>query len=475
MAIINTVAAHKTPAKRKTVKKKSVKGKAAPPEQPRPARKKATNGTPTLGGPAGLRVRMYRIGFGDFFLVTVPAPSGPKHILIDCGVHTKDTHSIAAAVADMAQETGKQLALIIVTHRHADHVTGFSKCKDAFQQFKVDRIWMSWYEDPKDTKALTLQANIAEIAGELRLALAARKDPASAQFENMVENITEAMPASGGKQNPGAFEVLRSFPGNPPIDYYKAGDTPTLPPDLVTAGLEVEILGPPDDPNIIAKTDKAGEEYIASGGTIQTGPIRPFAAAFRVLPEDYSSDLFELLPRSAIETRLAAVQPDVLAARAAMANNMINNQSLVVLFTFSGKTLLFAGDAQWGNWANFLFGGVTGNTMKAESEAILGKLDFYKVGHHGSTNATPKSALAAMRAGCVAMCSTAIGAYNEVPRDALVTAIGQRTNDQFARSDQVAAGDATADPDAGNLPMGVFKANTVKNDVGVCGYIDYEL
>ncbi len=53
----------------------------------------------------------------------------------------------------MAQETGKELALIIVTHRHADHVTGFSKCKAVFAQFKVERIWMSLAEqDPEDPK-----------------------------------------------------------------------------------------------------------------------------------------------------------------------------------------------------------------------------------------------------------------------------------------------------------------------------------
>src|SRR5262245_35069889 len=57
-----------------------------------------------------LRVRMYRVGFGDFFLLTVPSKAGPQHVLIDCGV-TKgktgkgDIGTIKAAVADMAKET----------------------------------------------------------------------------------------------------------------------------------------------------------------------------------------------------------------------------------------------------------------------------------------------------------------------------------------------------------------------------------
>ena len=156
------MAAKKT-GKRKVAKKRVVK-KTAP--RKKTAARAGKNGSIGNSGSAGknaagLRVRMYRVGFGDFFLVTVPTGAGPKHILIDCGVHSKDTHSIAAAVDHMAQETGKHLALIIVTHRHADHVTGFSKCKDVFKTFTVDRIWMSWYEDPKDDKALAIQANIA--------------------------------------------------------------------------------------------------------------------------------------------------------------------------------------------------------------------------------------------------------------------------------------------------------------------------
>jgi hypothetical protein len=77
----------------------------------------ATAGTPAGNNPApgavpaaassgqsatGLRVRMYRVGFGDFFLLSVPTGNGQRHILIDCGVHAKDLGSIKDAVAQMA-------------------------------------------------------------------------------------------------------------------------------------------------------------------------------------------------------------------------------------------------------------------------------------------------------------------------------------------------------------------------------------
>src|SRR5260221_14498671 len=88
-------------SRRKTAKKaKRGVAKAAKAGKARKAsktsRQKTSSGppasTPTSSGgnPKGLRVRMYRVGFGDFFLLSVPTPKGPKpfrHILIDCGVH----------------------------------------------------------------------------------------------------------------------------------------------------------------------------------------------------------------------------------------------------------------------------------------------------------------------------------------------------------------------------------------------------
>ena len=75
-----------------------------------------------------------------------------------------------------------------------------------------------------------------------------------------------------------------------------------------------------------------------------------------------------------------------------------------------------------------------------------------------------------MRDGCVAMCSTEPGAYNEVPRPPLMAALKTKTGNKFVRSDQVGAGDEkTVKADAGKTVPSVFKAVTV----GECGYIDY--
>nr|WP_244440732.1 MBL fold metallo-hydrolase [Bradyrhizobium oligotrophicum] len=414
---------------------------------------------------SGLRVRMYRIGFGDFFLLSVPSAPGVSHILIDCGVHAKDLGSMRAAVTQMAKDCGNRLALVIMTHRHADHISGFGSCADIFAQIEVERVWMPWFENPGDQKAVAFQASLVAMAGHLgrqfQARLAAKPDPEAEQLLSMAENITGGLGLAGIAANQKALNVLHGgFKGSQPAhDYYKAGDVPTLPPGLAAAGFAAEILGPPIDDALIGQMTNKNQQYLAgvTEGDDQPEKLKPFANAFRGKRDDYGDKAFEPYGYDRMMRMLEGAQPDVLAAQAEAADKTLNNQSLVILFSFGGKNLLFAGDAQWGNWENFLYGGAYGTPghtqLTAKAQDILGKIDFYKVGHHGSANATPKDAVKAMRIGCVGMCSTQEHAYNEVPRAPLLDALRQRMNDQLARSDQVAAGaDAPANPDAGALP-----------------------
>ena len=274
--------------------------------------------------------------------------------------------------------------------------------------------------------------------------------------------------------NQEALQVLHNFPGNPPIDYYKAGDTATCRRASSTAGLSAQILGPPTDAALI-KQDQQQERGIPRAATIRSMAVRSNRS-----PRAYSVPTATLCQhglrlhtaQAEIEMRVSSVQPDTLAAKAAMANNSINNQSLVVLFTYKGKTLLFAGDAQWGNWANFLFGGRQRRRpgITAEAKAILGKLDFYKVGHHGSTNATPKDALVgdARR-----LRGDVLDRAQGLQRSAARAADGRlekKTKNQFVRSDQVGAGnEQKVDPKIGPVPD-VFKTTST----ATFGYIDYE-
>jgi hypothetical protein len=166
-------------------------------------------------------------------------------------------------------------------------------------------------------------------------------------------------------------------------------------------------------------------------------------------------------------------------------DDFLNNQSLVVLFTWNGKSLLFAGDAQAGNWEYWLYDLDTpstttlGATPTAQGSAILRSLDFYKVGHHGSTNATPIAAVAGMGTGFAAMCSTQADSFgsvqnaSEVPRGPLLDALGKKC--ALVRSDQIAVDvDGQTVPAAIDAPATVPKPQRGRYVVGSC-YVDYLL
>jgi len=410
--------------------------------------------TGEVGGPSGIRVRMYRVGFGDFFLLSLREGEHVEHILIDCGVHAKPTNSIGDAIEQLKLDTGGKIALIVMTHRHADHISGFASGADTFRQFTVGKVWMPWFENRADPKAMRFQANLEAVATRLQLSFAARADKSDEQFLNMAQNVTGDLSPTGISSNQIALDTLHSgFAGGATtIQYLTAGDVPELPPELVAIGLGAQILGPPSDPALISQMDGKAHQYLSEiDAAIEAdstdAPVPIFDDSLYGDASSYDPAVLGTGGSARIEKAIAAAQPDVVRAIAAQADNTVNNQSVVVLFAFNGKKLLFAGDAQWGNWQNFLFGGALGSPghtkMTPEAIGILKSIDFYKVGHHGSTNATPIDALEAMREGIVAMCSTAVGAYgrvankSEVPRIPLMDALDKKTAGKLARSDQV--------------------------------------
>src|SRR5262249_46000549 len=66
-----------------------------------------------------------------------------------------------------------------------------------------------------------------------------------------------------------------------------------------------------------------------------------------------------------------------------MLDKQMNNTSVILLFQIGKKKLLFPGDAQFENWQYAL--------GQKKYRSLLASVNLYKVGHHGSLNATPKS------------------------------------------------------------------------------------
>lgn len=488
----------RVPAKLKT----NAKSKATS----KPAAKKAK------GGKSSLRIRMYRVGFGDFFLLTASSKHGPQHILIDCGVTRGktgkgDLASIKTAVRHMAAETKNKLALIIMTHRHADHIIGFSRCEAEFEEFSgnVDAIWMPVWET--DTaKIRGFQGDLENLALGLRaVALAGDRDEVNDEILGIAENATGvSKEGPGGGTNARSLELLKKKLGVTP-KYYAKGNEPELPKGLVDAGFTAAILGPPpiDELDFLKMMDltKGVGQYLDAPGGASTEKVKlsPFGPEFVVGPDVYPTSAFrEWAPRTAgkppdltqrypeaLEKAVKSSTPDALLLTARSVDRLLNNQSLVVLFTWNGKRLLFAGDAQAGNWLYWLYDldkptkKLADEKVTQEGRDILGSLAFYKAGHHGSTNATPIPAVDAMGQGFVTMCSTqhdtfgAVANDSEVPRIPLMSALGKKS--VVVRSDHYPATIAGKKiPAAAGAPAKPPTPKAGKIKVGDF-YVDYTL
>ena len=91
----------------------------------------------TANSPTGAaRVRMYRTGLGDCFLLTFPKPNQTSfHMLVDCGVffQTPNEKQILRDTAtDIKAATGGTIDVLVGTHEHYDHLIGFKHAKDIF-------------------------------------------------------------------------------------------------------------------------------------------------------------------------------------------------------------------------------------------------------------------------------------------------------------------------------------------------------
>jgi hypothetical protein len=111
------------------------------------------------------------------------------------------------------------------------------------------------------------------------------------------------------------------------------------------------------------------------------------------------------IPKNATWRRMTADDAADAGALALAMNNATNNASAVLAFELSkgGKVLLFVGDAQAGNWRSWSDEEWDDGNSKVTVADLLGRTVLYKVGHHGSHNATMKGGAAKGRASLAAM------------------------------------------------------------------------
>ena len=157
-------------------------------------------------------------GWGDCFLISFSrAGANTVHMLIDCGVIVGTANPakiMGDVVADIKSETGGHLNLVVATHEHWDHVSGYSQVKSAWDEMEVDEVWAAWTEDLSDPLAQQLRGQREQAVQALTAALTHMSAVPNA-FDNYRQGIagilgffgiddTAAMPAAGaaGGQKP---------------------------------------------------------------------------------------------------------------------------------------------------------------------------------------------------------------------------------------------------------------------------------
>src|SRR6185369_4069042 len=161
----------------------------------------------------------------------------------------------------------------------------------------------------------------------------------------------------------------------------------------VCSGMEHKLTLPPDtDLHILAPERDIdhfylGEELDASlkgfqGISAALGPVAGGAAVAERPPVNISATDFRVLQSRMLSNGLAF---------AAKESSIQNNLSVVLLIEWKKRRLLFVGDAEWdGEFKDGKHNGSWNVMWEKHRKTHLSKpLDFLKIGHHGSINATP--------------------------------------------------------------------------------------
>jgi len=455
-----------------------------------------------------VKIRMFRQGLGDCFLLTFTNQEGDQHqMLIDCGVlpfSSGGNQRLDLAVDSIMEATNRRINTLVATHEHADHISGFKSAAEYFGRHKTseknadrspakfDEVWLAWTENPKDPQVVTIR----EKDNALRLGISAATtamgldsaessaiqdifdfyyvEPEEGEDEAASERPTgeTALGLAGNKRSEFMFsqsmndimEDLRLWGGENVI-YLEPNDVR----ELADFGVKVHILGPSRRMRILGgEAPSEGETshglklsqanaFMAAALKTSGGNPDFSALAFGTgekatdqgMPGAWSqTDIDELYnlslpfdPSQGIALDEAAGKapvekgadskdqvldelklfyrqqylgvdltreqvPEMVGAEWRRIDNdwlmmgeylalqqvsSINNTSLVMAIELieSGKVLLFVGDAEEESWE-------TWETNQANLDELLKKTVVYKVGHHGSTNATRDETLEKM-------------------------------------------------------------------------------
>lgn len=350
-----------------------------------------------VSAPKRVRLFAFNVGFGDCFLLRFEyGAEDRRHVLIDFGstrappaphgVKTPIEQRVATKIEELC---GGRLDVVVATHRHKDHISGFATkangkgAGDIIAGLSPRLVLQPWTEDPRAPKDAGAAAKRADLQGMSAIAASVERYADKRRLEG--GQPLKAVLSFLGEDNianRSAIENLIAMGRSAQYGakYVKAGDKVSL--TRILPGVKLHVLGPP--------TPKQWDAIRSQARDVKGQYwLRRAATAARVAADGRTKPLFpkyvRAMPNSTnwIAARAREAEEESVHAIVRTLDKAMNNTSLILLFEASGRKLLFPGDAQWENWSYAL--------SQPDIVKLLADVDLYKVGHHGSRNATPIS------------------------------------------------------------------------------------
>ncbi len=318
-----------------------------------------------------LRVRAYNVGFGDCILLSWDEADRMHHAWVDFGTLSTDTViNYQAIVDDVVATTGGHIDLLMVTHRHLDHLGGFSSMwPQLHDKLQIDRIWHAWVTAAVDSSFKLAMDQAAEalpdelLSGPSVVAAIYENNLGLTTHDRMDKIETLVPPAA-------VFKIHRE------LDLSSA-----LPPGW--SEMHIDVLGPEKDSNkYLQNIDTSLGARAALASEFDRFAAADVPAAIDATAGDAADgvddptavpEFMKLADFARLRRLLRGGGTDLLAA----VNTSRNNTSIVSRWRWKDVTLLLTGDAELESW-HYL----------RENGANVGAT-LVKVGHHGSINASP--------------------------------------------------------------------------------------